>query len=760
MESAHFENEVRRVARYRWPAAEFAGAEMIGGKERDGVFVTDDCVHLVESTTSREKAKALKDLEKLYELSKEQRKLHSDKVIKCWFITRHEPTADQRACRKEIKGAQEGLFNVVSFHHFHSKLIDTFEYLQDREQHKFGSIYDPATGSPTKDVKYIEVGLTCHRETSPISVSFVANSLLAGQCFVVLGEYGVGKSMTLRAIFKDLAGSFRKGKTTIFPLYINLREHQGQQEPAEILERHGRNIGFPNPSQLVRAWKAGYAILLLDGFDEVSSMGLQGAWRRLRDARNASMAGVRRLITESPPKTGIAIAGRENFFDTPEERRKALGESSEWKEIHLDEFTEEQVHQLIKMYGFDGAIPSWVPARPLLLATLFAKGMTPEISQALAAYEDASAGWDLLLDEVCSREARIEQGITGENMRGILESLSTLARGKDSGVGPLTSDEIIAIFQAECGFAPSDEALTVLQRLPGLGRAPAGDDTARAFVDADFADACRAGDFVNFCRTPFSADISDRLAPTRIAIGELGVGLAARRLGDTFSHGEFIAATKAIDKTLARGATSVDLVNLAKKLGIPIETSIYVSKLFIDDFEVDGPRFDLSRITFDECFFDRLELTADSSSDNSPHFNSCLIQELDGRISRNDLPDSSFDDRCVIEKFTSSAGTTSSVLDLAIPIGARVLITILKKLFVRSLSGRKENALYRGLDAEHQGKVSAVLGLLQSHGLITTSGRSGDPIWLPVRRQRARVLGILNAPSKGSDPLLVAARQL
>jgi hypothetical protein len=33
-------------------------------------------------------------------------------------------------------------------------------------------------------------------------------------------------------------------------------------------ERHGRNIGFPNPSQLVRAWKAGYAVLLLDGFDE------------------------------------------------------------------------------------------------------------------------------------------------------------------------------------------------------------------------------------------------------------------------------------------------------------------------------------------------------------------------------------------------------------------------------------------------------------------------------------------------------------
>ena len=35
---------------------------MIAGRERDGVFITEDCVHLVECTISRTKVKAKQDL--------------------------------------------------------------------------------------------------------------------------------------------------------------------------------------------------------------------------------------------------------------------------------------------------------------------------------------------------------------------------------------------------------------------------------------------------------------------------------------------------------------------------------------------------------------------------------------------------------------------------------------------------------------------------------------------------------------------------
>lgn len=757
-----FEQEVRRIARHRWPAAEYGGSEIVSGRERDGIFITEDFVHLVECTADRTKAKAEKDLPKLVELFQKYRKSHPDKAIKCWWITLHEATSDQRGCLNSLKEVPDGVFNVVSFAQFQSKLVDSLEYLQLREQHKFGSIYDPKTGSTTADIKYVEIGLKINGDAEARSAAFVANSCLVGSRFTFLGEYGVGKSMTLREVFRHLAKSHRQTKTHQFPIYLNLREHQGQENPAEILERHARNIGFPNPSQLVRAWKAGYAVLLLDGFDEVSSQGLQGAWRRLRDARSASMAGLKRLVTESPEKCGIALAGREHFFDTDEERQKAIGQTLAWQDIRLDEFSEKQIAALVGQFGFTGEIPSWVPSRPLLLSTLFARGLSAGATKELSVVHDPAAGWNLLLDEVSSREARTDSGVSGENIRAILEALATLARCKDSGIGPLATDDIIGAFHSECGFTPTDEALIVLQRLPGLGRDPMAADESRAFVDTEFADACRSGDFVRFCKNPFDQEYAKRLSDTRNVIGATGIAVSSALLEkEAFNQGKLTAAIKAVDRlgVSASGATPADLMQLAVKMDLTISDSIQVAKLLVDRLEIDNARKDLAKVTFVDCYFNSVEIDDDTTAEFCPTFQGCLIQELDGRVSSADLPVDRFPDTFV-EAFLSSVGTTSAALRLQIPSGAKVLVTILKKLFVQSLSGRKENALYRGLDGAHQAKVGAALSLLKTHSLIIKSDRAGDPIWIPVRRLRSRVLSMIASPSTSADPVLEAARKL
>jgi hypothetical protein len=757
-----FEQEVLRIARYRWPSAENSGNEMIDGKERDGIFITEEIVHLVECTTSREKAKAEKDLTKLGELYNKYKVSHSDRAVKCWFVTKHEPTADQRGCVKSVKGVPLNIFNIVSFAQFQSKLVDSFEYLQLREKHKFGSIYDPKTGNTTDDVEYVEVGLNIGGESELRSVEFVANSCLAGQKFTLLGEYGVGKSMTLREVFKHLAKNHRRATTHVFPVYLNLREHQGQENPAEILERHARNIGFPNPHQLVKAWKAGYVVLLLDGFDEVSSQGLQGAWRRLRDARSASMAGLKRLVTESPNGSGMAVAGREHFFDTDDERKKAIGQTLGWKDIRLDEFGEVQIAALVQQFGFVGEIPSWVPSRPLLLSTLFARGLSADATSRLSIVLDPAAGWNLLIDEVCSREARTDAGVSGENIRAILEALSTLARRKDSGIGPLSTDDIIGAFHSECGFTPADEALIVLQRLPGLGRDPMSTDESRAFVDTEFADACRSGDFIRYCKDPFNEQHTERLSGTRNVIGATGISIAAELLSQVgFNQGKLTAAIKAVNRLdqSASGAISADLVQLALKMDLLISDAVQVSKLWIDRFELNGDRRDLAHVTFVDCFFNTVEFSEEVSSACCAKFQGCLIQELEGRVSSNDLPAGCFSDSFV-ESYGSSAVTTNSALELQIPKGAKVLVTVLKKLFVQSLSGRKENALYRGLDGNHQATVEKVLTILKGQSLVTKSERSGDPIWIPVRRHRSRVLAIVASPSTSNDAVIVAARKL
>ncbi|WP_279474683.1 hypothetical protein [Aeromonas veronii] len=63
-----FENEVRRIARARWPEAQYAGAAKVNGRERDGVFETEEVIHFLEVTTSRREDKAKEDTKKLFQL--------------------------------------------------------------------------------------------------------------------------------------------------------------------------------------------------------------------------------------------------------------------------------------------------------------------------------------------------------------------------------------------------------------------------------------------------------------------------------------------------------------------------------------------------------------------------------------------------------------------------------------------------------------------------------------------------------------------
>ena len=82
---ADFENEVRTIARHLWPSAAFSGSAKEGGRERDGVFVTDEMVHLIECTVSRRKDKAVQDTQKLEELAKDMQRRYPTKGCKRLF---------------------------------------------------------------------------------------------------------------------------------------------------------------------------------------------------------------------------------------------------------------------------------------------------------------------------------------------------------------------------------------------------------------------------------------------------------------------------------------------------------------------------------------------------------------------------------------------------------------------------------------------------------------------------------------------------
>ena len=141
-----FENKVRDIARHLWPTAAFSGSAKEGGRERDGVFITDEMVHLIECTISRRKDKAEQDTGKLESLSRIMQRRFPTKGVKGYFITLEEPTADQR---EVVKRLGHGYVVTLSFSQFRTQMIDAQSYLDARMQYPFGSMYDPETQSRT-----------------------------------------------------------------------------------------------------------------------------------------------------------------------------------------------------------------------------------------------------------------------------------------------------------------------------------------------------------------------------------------------------------------------------------------------------------------------------------------------------------------------------------------------------------------------------------------------------------------------------------
>jgi hypothetical protein len=753
-----FENEVRRVARELWPRAEFQGAALVEGRERDGIFETEECFHLLEATTSRGKDKAEEDAKKLASLAPKIQKENPSKAVKCWLVTRDEPTEHQREAIKKYKG----LINILSFSQFHARLVDVRGYFQARENYPFGSVRDPATGSTNPGADYIPLILSEVGSTKVWSIDEISESVAGIGRFVFLGDYGAGKSMTLRQIYRKLKDNYVCAKSPAFPMYVNLRDHYGQTNPAELLERHARNIGYPNPTHLVRAWRAGFVILLIDGFDEVATVGIQGIWKRLQDSRYRAMEAVRSLVRDQPQQVGLVLAGRAHFFDSEKERHNALGLRENFIELSLNEFTTEQIREFLSKNNLRGVIPSWLPSRPLLIGYLVAKGLIEDVLKdgiRQGANPDPARGWDFLLDSISSRESEIEAGIDGITVRRILERLATKARTSQDGLGPLGHAQIVDAFKEVCGYVPDERAMVLLQRLPGLG-IDRSEENTRKFVDENFADACRAGDIVEYIKNPYGPD-TPPFADAECSLGALGVEIASLRLEvANCSSGLGNAALKRAEKSGRSPVLLSDLVRAAMQREWPIDNDVYVNGVVVPELCLQNHGVSYHHVNYQDCYFKRLEIEVDVTGSTAPRFARCYFAEVDGRISKADLPSGIFDSECLFDSFPTVAETTDAILSLDLPLGTKVLLSILKKLYQQKGSGRKESALIRGLDHHGRRLVPSILRLLENENLAVQYKRGTLLIWLPVRGAMARVGRIIASPTGHSDPIVDQCAQL
>lgn len=757
-----FEDEARRIARELWPFAQYGGASMVDGRERDGIFETEECFHLLEATTSRKKEKAENDIQKMVALATKLQKQTPFKAVKCWFVTKEEPTADQRSVAIKHKG----LVNAVSYSQFQAKLIDARTYLTLRDKYPFGSVRDPETGGISPTIDYIPLDLIETSNNELWSPKQVCEKLLNGGKFVIMGDYGAGKSMTLRNLYQELHKNYFKNKTHLFPIFINLRDHFGQTNASEILERHARLIGYPNPSHLVRAWRAGYVILLIDGIDEITTTGIQGLWKKLHDTRYRATQGIRELVRDHPNSIGIALAGRAHFFDSEKERFKALGLSNAFHQLSLNEFSDEQIKKYLERSGLAGNIPSWLPTRPLLIGYLACRKMLDDIVYIKAQDDPAdiiflnpTKGWDHLLNRICERESMIEAGIDGETVRKILERLATVARSSQDGLGPLTPDQIVDGFKQICGYVPDEKGMLLLQRLPGLG-IDRSDEQTRKFVDEAFVDICRAGDVSSFIFHPYDYEFSI-FENAECGMGELGVGIAGEKLvenGITESKANAsveYARVNSAPEILILDSVLIFNENTWKVLNQTTITGSFISKL---EFDLDTPN--ISKLVFRDCYVSHISLADELLKSNLPKFVSCYVGEIEGRLSIQDIPKGIFDDDCVIDSFLGSGKTTKALIGSDLPMGVRVLMTILKKLYQQSGSGRKEKALVSGLDHHARRLVADVLKIAQSESLAMPYKRGKLSLWLPNRNLIGRAAKIISAPTECGDPAVKKCKDI
>lgn len=727
------------------------GSLMILGRERDAVFISHDAINAYEFTIDRTKQKAIKDAEKLAQLIGELSKDKSNdlRTMTGWFVTREEPTADQRTAVQSTAKKFGLQINAVSISRLYARICDSETYLQIRDKAPFGST--SLTGNPNGKIVNVPIRVVSD-SGEETDLEFLTNSLLRARRELVIGDFGTGKSHALRDIYSKLRKNhFKQGHLSPFPVHINLRDCAGLKTPAEILRRHADEIGFDNANGLITAWRAGMCILLLDGFDEIVPRRWLGNAADLRTVRWEALAPFRRLIEETPNNSGIIIAGRAHYFSQRREMAAALG-FTVYETFEIPEFDEAQLAEFLKQSEADWSLPDWVPARPLFLSYLARSNEKGEYAgSAVSITSTPAAGWRKFLSEISLREAKILTSVRPETIEKIIARVATLARGGASTTGPLSEEQLSQAFVSINGFQPDEEGQQVLLRLPGLTSSPESRGVEmRSFADERLAEAAYGIDLSTFILDPHHEAHPLAGPATWVNASDgLGTQVAAEILmSENYSAGLVKAALAKRQNADRYDAVLADLVNVVASMppdGPRVHDQFLVSGVAFAELTIsDHPVFDAT--TFSHCMIERLDVSGIDDESPMPRLQECLVSRILGVSALPKWLDHKFVGT-EIENFDSSTQTTNGILHLDIDLESRIALTVLRKLFLQSGSGRKTGALSRGIDPKDRVIVSPVLAELVSQGWISKEGSGNKEFYIGLKSRRSDAKKALDSPS-------------
>lgn len=749
-----FEAEVARISRSLFSNSIGQGAEKVDNRERDGVYWNGDFYTVVEATTEKKKEKAEYDARKTHELVTKRRS--EGYMARGYLVTLHEPTADQRSALKRY----EKTTKIVSFDELRSMLFDAAGYLRIRSGKPFGSIYDHVSHSfevPRTD--FVEPTITNINDSQKVSLQEIIDGARNSSKLIITAEYGIGKSMLLREIFFSLLKEFSRNNTFRFPIFINLREHMGQEDPIELLERHARN-NAADPRKLVAAWSAGYIDLIIDGFDELSTRGWTGDHRKLREFKRSTHAVVKGLIRQTPKKSSIIIAGRAAYFDSDKEMREALGAPEEaYKHLIVQPFDSEQAAIFLHRKGCNTPLPQWLPTRPLFLSYLINKDLIQDaVSVSSSGSFPEGVAWSSLLEMIAGRESEQSEGVDKDSILQFWGLLATKARQGNPLQKSFSPTEMDEVFYAATGNTVTEDERRLLLRLPGLGISP-DNASSRIFIDSDFLNAASANLIFYHIKFPYGDDeYKDDLRSITQQLNQIGVQVICAAMEKENTSVGLLDAALSKELSEGRYELAYDLFMPLVYIGKP---KSYLTFEGIDIHEIDLCQdvWDDIKVDFSNCLISNLILPPDGDLPKGTIFSECLIGNIDGRASRKDIPSTNFIE-CEIGNFASEYGVNNDILGSELPIGIRVLVVTLRKVYAQSGISRLESALLRGLD--HRARMIApdVIEALTKHGFLMESGRQGKTIYAGSRIMRKEALAIIQSPGSYRSPVLDDCRKL
>jgi len=718
------------------------GSSMILGRERDGVFISDDAIHVYEFTVAQDKAKAQKDGQKLAEalnfLARET--TNRLKSLNGWFVTLDEPTAHQSDAIRLIARQSGSQLHAISYATLRRRICDVPSYLAARDGAPFGGAHYTNVRSQNRVVTHFD------ESGDDATLDAIVTRILAGERFALVGEFGVGKSFASEQVYRLLRKKhLRNPASAPFPVHINLRDCAGLRSPAEVLRRHAEEIGFVGERGLISAWRSGGCSLILDGFDEIIPNRLVGAATNLRQVRWEALSPVRRLIEEAPESTGVFTAGRSHYFNTQDEMLSSLG-LSQATVLTLHDFSDEQVAEFLEGAVQGSEIPAWLPTRPLFLANMADAGMLDDL-EAISAVSDAAQGWRFLLDRICAREASIYASMPPETIHELLKTLAIRVKSRESDRGELNLADMEAAFFEVSSRRTDEEALQMLLRLPGLAVAQGRDEEVRRFADESIASAAYGEALASYVCSPFQGHELCEGARWSTGADDLAIEVGAAALLDIgIKAGQVVGAADYRMTQANYDAVLLDTLRLGDALEPQKVTGAYqVESAIVERLEVStlGPL--INRTNFISCLIAELDLGSYVNGDDAPTFSDCVIGRASGIA---EIPPALAGNlgKSEIESFDETISTTRAILALEnLPARERVELSILHKVYAKRGSGRKDSALYRGLSSSDREHVGPALTRLVSKGILRTGGRGSATIYLPVREYRADVLRVLDS---------------